>query len=264
MRRTKVVAFAALMVVGAIAHGQVIRPTKDGTIADGGIYGPFGGGPDQADWYFNESSFEGSITLSRDTLEHRVVWEYNLGGVSLEPPVEAILSATIRGARIYPFPDVVIHVYAYPADLQERLSDFDAGPALLQGTATIIPYQDPADYTFDVSAVVNDALTSGDDKVAFRFQVNPFTFDPNSQAFIDALDAEPETKPYITVSEPPAAPGDYDRDGDVDDADYLAFLDCMGDPGAAGPSGCEDFDFDHDDDVDYFDYFRFAGYFTGP
>ena len=45
------------------AAEQIIKPVASGTIADGGTHGPFGGGPDAADWFFNESSFEGAITL---------------------------------------------------------------------------------------------------------------------------------------------------------------------------------------------------------
>lgn len=267
-RRITVIVCAGVLTLQSLAAGQVIRPVKDGTIVDGGVHGPFDGVPDFADWYFNQSSFEGSITLSRGDggtgLDHRVVWEYNLSTVTIDPPVTATLTVTIRGARIFPLPDVDVHVYAYPADLQERLADFDAGPTSLQGSITIRPYQDPREYTLDVSGVVNTALSSGDDRVAFRFQIDPNTREDTNQAFIDAIDSDPTTKPFLTITEAAAYPGDHDADGDVDNADYLAFSDCLSDPDVAAGPGCSGFDFDNDRDVDYFDYAAFASYFTGP
>ncbi len=266
--RMTVIVCAGVLTLQNLAVGQVIRPVKDGTIVDGGVHGPFDGVPDYADWYFNQSSFEGSITLSRGDagtgLEHRVVWEYNLRTVIIDPPVTATLTVTIRGARIFPLPDVDVHVYAYPADLQETLADFDAGPTSLQGSIMIIPYQDPTEYTLDVSGVVNTALSSGEDRVAFRFQVDPSTPEDTNQAFIDAIDSDPTTKPFLTITEASAYPGDHDADGDVDGADYLAFSDCLSGPGEAVDLDCHGFDFDNDTDVDYFDYAAFAGYFTGP
>ncbi len=249
------------------AGAQTIYPAKDGTLADGGLYGPFDGIADDADWYFNESSYEGSIALSTDERaaaeEHRVVWEYSLNTVSYEPPVAATLTFTIRGAPIWPFPDVVVHVYSYPADLQETMDDFHAGPAILQGSVTVLPYQDPTVYTVDASTAVSEALTSGENMVAFRYQIDPGTLEDANQAFIDALDSDPTTKPFLTIDEAPPAPGDADEDGDVDLVDYASFESCMSGPDTTPGSGCDVFDFDQDVDVDLEDFERFQNYFTG-
>jgi hypothetical protein len=265
--RVVVVALLCIACFGSVSAAQVIRPAKDGTIVDGGVYGDFDGVPDAADWYFNESSYEGSITLSRGDAatgwEHRVVWEYSLSTVSLEPPVRATLSVTIRPARIFPHPDVDVHVYSYPADLQETLADFNSGPTQLQGIITAVPYEDPAEHYIDVSQVVNAALSGGQSGVAFRFQVDPSTPEPASQAFIDSVDSDPTTKPFLTITESSEIPGDYDADGDVDDADYSTFTICMDGPGQAPGASCSFFDFDNDQDVDNKDFATFSGYFTG-
>jgi hypothetical protein len=181
---------------------QTIQPAKDGTLADGGVFGPFDGAPDSVDWTFNQSSYEGAVTLTTanpsSSLEHRVVWEYNLSGVSASPPVSATLTFTLRGAPVFPLPDTPVQIVAYPADLQESLADFAAGPAAPQGTVTVKAFQAPTVYTLNVSDAVNQAL-AGSRKVAFRFQVDSGAAQDAGQAFIDARDSVPASKPFLTV-----------------------------------------------------------------
>ena len=57
--------------------------------------------------------------------------------------------------------------------------------------------------------------------------------------------------------------GDFDRDGDVDLADYLWILHCLTGPGRP-IEGCRSADFDLDGDVDLADLLTFQGAFTGP
>ncbi len=58
----------------------------------------------------------------------------------------------------------------------------------------------------------------------------------------------------VNVVEP--VPGDFDHDGYVDDADMLAFMDCVSGPGIPqnGTPACIAADFDHDNDVDQSDF----------
>ena len=120
------------------AWAQTLLPVKDGTLADGGTYGVFDGVPDIADWYFNASSFEGSISLAvggpGGGLDRRVVWEYDLSDITREPPVSATLGFSLRGAFGFPVPeDVDVHVYAYPSDLVESMDDFAGGTGGVAG-----------------------------------------------------------------------------------------------------------------------------------
>ncbi len=252
------------MLVLPVYAEQLLSPAKDGTLADGGVYGPFDGTADDADWYFNQSSYEGSISRSTEGsgsgLEHRVTWEYSLSTVTLAPPVQAELRFVLRGAPVFPMPDVVIHVYSYPADLQESLADFKATPAVLQGTVTVAPFQSPTAYEVDVSGVVNAALANGSRKVAFRFQVDPATPYAVNQAFVDALDTDTSTKPRLAVAEAPQVPGDIDGDGDVDAEDFLGFPPCMSGPDQPPAIACNIYDFDTDSDVDLADYEAFQAY----
>lgn len=262
--RVLVVLAAWGLVAASAAAAQTLYPNKDGTLADGGVYGPFDGVADNADWYFNESSYEGSITLATQTpessLEHRVVWEYNLSSVSLTPPVSATFFFTIRGAPVFPRPDVDVHVYSYPADLVESMSDFSEGPTELQGSVTLSPYQAPTEFSLDVSNVVSGALSTGSDKVAFRFQVDPGAASDVNQAFMDAVDSDPTTKPYLVIDALPV-PGDTDGDGDVDLDDFTSFPSCMAGPEIDVDTNCEKFDFDADLDVDLTDFALFQSYF---
>lgn len=237
---------------------QVLRPVKDGTLADGGLFGPFDGLADDSDWYFNQTSYEGSISLSRNALpaglEHRVVWEYDLRAITLTPPVKATLRAVVRGAAAFPRPPADVHVYAYPADLQETLSDFSAAPIGLQGVLTLNPYQPPTAFTVDVSAVVSAALASGTDMVAFRFQIDPNSTHVTDQAFIDALDSDTSTKPSLTLEVAPVQPGDTNGDGVVDVDDYILCGPCLLGPNVPIAPACAPCDLDDDQDVDLRDH----------
>ncbi len=245
-----------------------IRPSADGTLRDMGVGGVLDGLADLADWSFNGSSFEGAISLNTvnpaTTYEDRVVWEYNLGTVGSELPVFAALDFTLRGAPAFPRPDVDVHVYAYDADLVERLADFhtgfSGGPAVFQGAVTVPPYQLPTAHSINVSGVVNDALTRGINKVAFRFQVEPDTPFTLNQAFIDALETDPTSKPYLTIQE--AVPGDLTGDGEVDLADFASFYECMAGPEVGVNPGCEGSDLNRSHSVDLGDFQLLQSYFS--
>lgn len=264
-----------MLAVGWLGSGstdgapETLYPASDGTLADGGVYGPFDGLADDSDWTFDGSGpgYEGAITLTTEapafSLEHRVVWEYDLGDISIAPPVSAMLTFTIRPAAVYPFPVVDVHVYAYPADLRESPDDYHIGLAVLQGVATVYPDQGPTEYFLDVSTAVNEALVAGENKVAFRFQIDPDTTEERNQAFIDASDADPATKPFLTIDEAGVIPGDVDGDDDVDLDDFAGFFECFAAPESLVEPRCERSDFDHDRDVDLLDFADFQAAFTG-
>ena len=56
--------------------------------------------------------------------------------------------------------------------------------------------------------------------------------------------------------------GDFDEDGDVDLADYLTMLGCLGEAGGSVGGECVEADFDRDDDVDLSDMLRFLSSLT--
>jgi len=254
-----------LLSCSTVEAAETLYPSKDGTLVDGSEYGPFDGVADAADWYFSDSGYEGAITLNTEagglSFEHRLVFEYDLRRVTAAPPVTAMLTFTVRGAPVYPFPDVNVHVHAYPADLLETLGDFHAGPATLQGSVTITPYQPPTRYSLDVSTIVSASLLSGSDRVAFRFQVDPGTPHHANQAFIDALDSDPSTKPFLTINKMSVF-GDLDDDGDVDLDDFAIFADCVSGPDVPVQPGCEAADLDSDGDVDLADFALFQRAFA--
>ena len=240
-----------------------IRPRADGTIADGGVFGPFDGVPDNSDFFFNGSSYEGAITLTTQTpessIEHRVVFEYDLSTVTFSLPLTARLRFALRGAPIFPAADAEVHINAYPADLLEKASDFSAGPAVLAGTAVVPPYSPQTTFTIDVSGPVNEALRAGTNRIGFRFQINPATLYVNNQAFMDAVDSDPTTKPALILND--IVPGDGNGDRVVDLVDYASLSTCLSGPGIRPPAGCTVFDLDGDQDVDYRDAALFTSYF---
>ena len=110
---------------------------------------------------------------------------------------------------------------------------------------------------------------SGSRTVAFRFQIDPHSPNASNQVFIDSLDAEPMTKPLLTIRS--ALTGDVDDDGNVDLDDFSILVDCLAGPGnQSGPTmpgvGADDclwaFDRDSDADVDLQDLSSFLGSFA--
>ncbi len=259
---------ACLLAVLPARGADVIYPSAGGTLADGGSAGQYDGIVDSWNWEFGPTGFAGAVTLTTETpdsaVEHRIVCEYDLRDVSLTSQLEATLTFTTRGARAVPFPDVQLHVYSYPADLIETPGDFSAGPMTLQKVVTVTAMQTPRIEKIDVTALVTTALASGARKLAFRFQIDPETPHVTNQVFIDALDAEPATKPYLTIRS--TFPGDADNDGDADLADFAVLTDCLGGPGTPpvptrsgmAISDClRVFDRDTDTDVDLSDLASF-------
>lgn len=220
---------------------EVIYPSADGSLVDGGEYGPFDGVSDASDWTFNQSGYEGVITLvtapEEDRLEHRLVWEYDLSDIVAAPPVSATLTFTVRGRAAFPIPDVNVHVYAYPADLVETPADYGAGPAVLQCSLPVVAYEEVT-YTVAVTDAVGSALQNGDNGVGFRFQISPGTENGANQAFIDALETDLTTKPFLTIRE--ALSADADGDGVPDDDDFCAGFDDRFDVDSDGfADGCD-------------------------
>lgn len=245
----------------SVRAAETILPVADGTLADGRPFGPYDGVVDSCNWEFALVGFAGAVTLTTETptshTEHRMVFEYDLHGPALSTPLTATLAFTIRGASVVPFPDVDLHVYAYPADLIESPSDFSAGPATLLAVVTVGPSQAPRFETIDVTKLVTASLQSGVRQVAFRFQIDPNTPHATNQVFIDTLDTEPATKPYLSIRS--AVPGDADDDGDADLDDFALLTHCLAGPDSPPAPTVDDitpedcmlvFDRDTDRDVD--------------
>lgn len=241
----------------------------DGTLMDNDLTD----GDDRADVLepsFNDSApWAGAIALvfpnADDAgFERRVIWEYDLRNVSLTAPVTARLDYRLRGAPVWPFPPVEVHVYDYPADLRASLSDYAAQPAILQGSITVLASVVPGEGIFEgslnVSEAVTRALNAGAVAVGFRFQIDPNTPNESSQAFIDADDGDMTTKPALTIED--MMPFDTDGDDDVDAFDYLQFSDCMLGPDAH-TAGCGAFDANFDSHVDLRDFEMLQRFFTG-
>ncbi|HLA84161.1 MAG TPA: hypothetical protein VJL29_05160, partial [Thermoguttaceae bacterium] len=226
-------------------------------IVDGGDYGPFDGTGDTADWTFNGTNYEGAIALARvpaPGFERRVVCEYDLSVLTAQPPVIATLTFRVRGSGLFPALNAGMEVYAYPADLIEQLSDFSVGPSVFVAEQFISPFQPATLYEINISSLVDVALANGTKKVAFRFQIDPDTAPNSNQVFIDALDSDPSSKPFIRLE---GIRGDFDDDGDVDFEDYALLAPCIAGPNQPTTPACRMCDGDLDGDVDLNDVAEF-------
>lgn len=244
------------MVVSAAiaAPSDILSPFRDGTLVDG-VFGTFDGTADRADYFFNGSSFEGSITRTnnppQEPFEYRVFWEFSLSDINATAPLTAHIAFALRGATVFGLPDAEVCVFSYPSDLQESFADYSLGPASLVDCVIVPPLTAPPVFTLNVSNAVNQALLSNKNSVAFRFQINPDSPNTTSQAFIDANEDDPASKPVLTLID--QAPGDWNDDGYLDLADYSYFPECMNGPTQRVALDCEVFDLDLDGDVDHLD-----------
>ncbi len=259
-RRVVLCSFLGIGCLASVALGveQVVYPSADGTIVDGGGFGPFDGAGDIADWIFNETNYEGAITLARAPspgLERRVVCEYNLNGLTVRSPVVATLTIRVRGSGLFPALTAGMQVFSYPADLVEQLNDFSVGPSVLVTEEFILPFQPATLYEIDISSLVDAAFANGTKKVAFRFQIDPDTAPNSNQVFIDALDSDPSSKPFIRLYG--RVKGDFDEDGDVDVEDYALLAPCITGPDLPTTLACRQCDGDLDGDVDLNDVAEF-------
>jgi hypothetical protein len=83
----------------------------------------------------------------------------------------------------------------------------------------------------------------------------------------DACDSCPNTIPDAVVNGegcPPHVPGDFDRDGDVDQEDFGRFQVCFSGPAVHWVPGCEANDLDTDQDVDQSDFAVLHRCLSGP
>lgn len=83
------------------------------------------------------------------------------------------------------------------------------------------------------------------------------TGDTDQDGVPGCLDLCPNTVPGATVGSdgcPPFIPGDFDRDGDVDQTDFEAFVSCLTGSNVPPSAECGNRDFDADDDVDQSDF----------
>ena len=105
---------------------------------------------------------------------------------------------------------------------------------------------DPPANAQDVEAVISD----------FRYSPVPMA-DADHDGVYDMCDVCPSTIAGAVVDAtgcPPKVPGDVDRDGDVDSADFVAFKACISGSGVAAIGACVATDFDGDSDVDQDDF----------
>ncbi len=94
---------------------------------------------------------------------------------------------------------------------------------------------------------------------AGRTYLFPFVWLPDADrdGVPDEVDDCPNTvhgSPVDAVGCPPSIPGDFDRDGDVDQSDFGAFESCASGPGISRSAGCENRDLDNDGDADQADF----------
>ncbi|MHC4674466.1 MAG: hypothetical protein ACYTBZ_18425, partial [Planctomycetota bacterium] len=107
------------------------------------------------------------------------------------------------------------------------------------------------------------------DGTAFRVLIVqlPAAPDPDGDNVSSECDNCPDTVPGATVDGEgcpyPPIPGDYDRDGDVDNADYDVFESCASGPNVPYTGDCSDTDFDNDLDTDQEDFGIFQRCYSG-
>ncbi len=110
----------------------------------------------------------------------------------------------------------------------------------------------------------DDGVLDGQDNCPLA--ANTDQADGDADGIGDVCDNCPNTIPGMGVDEvgcPPAIPGDLNRDGDVDQADFGSLQSCLSVPGVAATGSCAQADLDSDTDVDREDVAVFIGCLSG-
>ena len=168
---------------------------------------------------------------------------------------------------------ITLHFDA-PVPAAEELTDVVTGRKLVSADQTerqhvsleaqayslnVFDYTGPSDMDFDGVADSVDNCP-GDS--------NPDQADEDEDDVGDVCDDCPHTIPGVQVDDvgcPSPRPGDLDRDGDADQADFGHFQACFSGPGnVQNDPDCTGADLDADTDVDQEDFTIFQGCMSGP
>lgn len=119
-------------------------------------------------------------------------------------------------------------------------------------------------------APATGSSTGESDNIAINYTVDTLPIGGPYNAVITVTGTGAHNSPQtvdvvITVVESPFAPPDFNRDGDVDQDDFVAFADCVTGPNNGPPTPeCNDADFDDDNDVDQVDFGYLQRCYSGP
>lgn len=111
--------------------------------------------------------------------------------------------------------------------------------------------------------VLSDCTTLGG---TYKGDNTPCGGDDDVDGVANTCDLCPGTIAGVTVDAsgcPPAIPGDFDRDGDVDSTDFGSFITCAGRAAVPRPPNCGAKDFNSDGDVDPNDFGVFQRCYSG-
>ncbi len=128
-----------------------------------------------------------------------------------------------------------------------------------------MPYWWEERYGFDPDVPNGDEDPDGDSLTNYEeylLGTDPTNPDTDGDGVGDAEDECQNTPGGWPVDGVGCLIGDFDRDGDVDEVDYVQFADCLTGPASFGGVYCGvDADFDRDDDVDLRDFAVFQSVF---
>lgn len=112
----------------------------------------------------------------------------------------------------------------------------------------------------------SDGVRGRDEDLVANCEVDIISFGPNFSVFDVNYDGfvNPADAPPLAIDA--SAPGDFDRDGDVDQTDFSHLQQCMTGRTSTAPTGniCVEADFDMDGDVDGDDFTAFRKCASGP
>lgn len=159
---------------------------------------------------------------------------------------------------------------AYKPSLRLTLTSQEAGiPMIFGGQYDLAFAQLFSADNVGVTPLVLRSSTALQYGFSLDFNSQALSADGNDQDFDgiqDGVDICPDTIFRVPVDEhgcPPPVKADFDRDGDVDEADLAAFVACTRGPAVALPFGCNQMDLDQDSDADSADFAVVQRCFSG-
>lgn len=191
--------------------------------------------------------------------------DFNTGGLLVDGQPDAAVPGQITWEMVTGDPGTLVMFHWIETDIPDYAHTLyysdNTTPPVTQCTGDAFEYATSG--LFVNQDIPNTDPMQGEHNTLVSHRTVYYETPHQSLALAQQRTVEAQTPFNVSVEPYPQYTGDYDGDHDVDQADVLAFLQCMSGPAVPVDAGCEDRDWDGDGDADQNDFGlfqRFIGF----